>query len=108
MCPFRRSRPFSCNRQHDVNQRLARWILESCDRIQFDDLGLTHEFIGQKLGVRRAGVSEGLAALQAQGLIDSGRKSIKIADVDGLKGVACECYEVIRNEYDRLLGIHAS
>lgn len=100
------SQNVACNRQHDVNQRLARWILESCDRIRSDDLALTHEFIGQMLGIRRAGVSESLAALQAKGLIDSGRKSIKVVDLEGLKDVACECYEVIRNEYDRLLGIH--
>jgi CRP-like cAMP-binding protein len=99
------SQNVACNRQHDINQRLARWLLESCDRIQSDDIPLTHDFIGQMLGVRRAGVGEGLAILQAKGLVDSGRKSIKITDLAGLKGAACECYEVIRDEYDRLLGI---
>jgi hypothetical protein len=58
------------------------------------------------LGVRRSGVGDGLAALQAQGLIESGRKSVRITNLAGLEGVACECYEVIRDEYDRLLGIH--
>ena len=102
------SQNVACNRQHDLNQRLARWLLESCDRIQSNDVGLTHEFISQMLGVRRAGVGDGLAALQAQGLIEGSRKSIKITDLEGLKGVACECYEVIRDEYDRLLGIRKS
>jgi len=100
------SQNVACNRQHDLNQRLARWLLESCDRIQSDDVGLTQEFISQMLGVRRSGVGDGLAALQAKGLIESGRKSVKIANLAGLKGVACECYQVIRDEYDRLLGIH--
>jgi len=98
------SQNVACNRQHDLTQRLARWLLESRARLHSDDLHLTHEFVSQMLGVRRAGVSEGLAALQERGVIESGRKSIKIVDIKGIMEASCECYEVIREEYDRLLG----
>jgi CRP-like cAMP-binding protein len=98
------SQNVACNRQHDVNQRVARWLLESCDRLQSDHVPLTHEFIGEMLGVRRAGVSEALALIQDSGLIKSGRKSITILNMQGLNAASCECFAVIRDEYDRLLG----
>lgn len=99
------SQNVACNRQHDVNQRLARWLLESRDRIQSENLGLSHEFISQMLGVRRAGVTEAAGRLQERGLIQYGRKTIRIIDSPGLEAASCECYAVIRDEYDRLLGV---
>lgn len=100
------SQNVACNRQHGIKARLARWLMESRDRLQSDELVLTHEFISQMLGVRRPGVSEALQGLHAEGLVDCSRKSIKLINTDGLLEVACECYEVIRDEYDRLLGPH--
>lgn len=98
------SQNVACNRQHDLHQRLCRWLLEARDRLQSDEVPLTHEFIGEMLGVRRAGVSEALSAIQESGIVKSGRKSIKITDPEGLQAASCECYKVILEEYDRLLG----
>jgi CRP-like cAMP-binding protein len=98
------SQNVACNRQHNVGQRLARWLLESRDRVPSDDLGLSQEFIGQMLGTSRPVVSEAAGRLQAQGLIRYGRKAIKIIDSPGLEAASCECYGVIRDEYNRLLG----
>lgn len=100
------SQNVACNRQHNINERLARWFLESRDRLQSDEVGLTHEFISQMLGVRRAGVTEALQALEDQDVLDRSRKSIKLIDVEGLLAISCECYQVIRDEYDRLLSQH--
>ncbi|MDB5351325.1 MAG: cyclic nucleotide-binding protein [Planctomycetota bacterium] len=98
------SQNVACNRRHSVSQRLARWLLESRDGIQSEDLSLTQEFIGQMLGSPRPVVSEAAARLQESGLIRYGRKAIRIVDSPGLEAVSCECYRVIRDEYDRLLG----
>lgn len=97
------SQNVGCNRMHNIEQRLARWMLECRDRLRSDDLSLTHEFIGQMLGVRRAGVSETAGRLQERGLIKYGRKTIKVVDGPGLERASCECYRVLRGEYDRLL-----
>jgi CRP-like cAMP-binding protein len=99
------SQNVACNRQHDIRQRLARWLLECRDRIQSDDFRLTHEFISQMLGVRRAGISEAASALQKDGLIEYGQKAIRITDAERLKEGSCECYGVLRDEYNRLLGV---
>jgi CRP-like cAMP-binding protein len=98
------SQNVACNRLHDVHQRLARWLLESRERIQSDELRLTHQFLGEMLGVRRATVSELARPFRDSGAIEWGRNSIQIIDVEKLKQTSCECYEVIRNESDRLLG----
>jgi CRP-like cAMP-binding protein len=98
------SQNVACNRAHTVDQRLARWLLECRDRLGTDDLALPQEFVGQMLGVRRAGVSEAAAGLQARGLIEHGRKKFRVTDPEGLGKVACECFRVLREEYDRLLG----
>lgn len=97
-----------CNRAHDVNQRYARWLLEVRTRTFSDDLHITQEFISQMLGVRRPTVSVIATALQEQGLITVVRGVTRILDVDALKDVACECYQVLQDEYDRLLGPHLS
>ena len=99
------SQNVACNRLHLTKQRLARWMLECRDRLGTDDLSLTHEFIGQMLGVRRAGVTEAAGELQRRGLIKYGRKELRIVDAAGLEQVSCECFRVIRDEYDRLLGM---
>jgi len=97
------SQNVACNRLHSIEQRLARWMLECRDRLGTYDLGLSHEFIAQMLGVRRAGVSEAASRIQKRGLIEYGRKKLKIVDAEGVERVSCECFRVIREEYDRLL-----
>jgi CRP-like cAMP-binding protein len=99
------SQNVACNRLHVTEQRLARWILECRDRLGMDDVSMTHEFIGQMLGVRRAGVTEAAGALQERGLIEYGRKKLRVVDAPGLQKASCECFQVIRDEYDRLLGL---
>ena len=93
----------ACNRLHPVEQRCARWLLATRDRVEGDDLELTHEFLSQMLGVRRASVSDTLAVLQRAGLVSTRRGIISIEDPAGLRDAACECYEVVREEYDLLL-----
>lgn len=97
------SQNVACNRVHTIEQRLARWLLEVRDRLGTEDLSLSHEFVSQMLGVRRAGISETAAALQDKGLIEYGRKNLRIINSPGLERVACECFKVLRQEYDRLL-----
>jgi len=94
----------ACNRLHTLEQRYARWLLESRDRIGSDDLRLTHEFLSAMLGVRRAGITEVSGAFQALGLITHRRGLTRIVDGRALEAVSCECYTVVREEYDRLLG----
>lgn len=97
------SQNVACNRYHGVNQRLARWLLEARDRLESEDMALTQEFIGQMLGNARPVVSAAAAHLQDLGLIRYGRKAIQIIDSKGLEAVSCECFAVVRDEYDRLL-----
>jgi CRP-like cAMP-binding protein len=94
----------ACNRLHPIDRRLARWLLECRDRLRSDDLAITHEFLAEMLGVRRAGVSETVAKLEQQGLVRGGRKRVRIVNTAGLEAASCECYRVTREEYDRLLG----
>jgi CRP-like cAMP-binding protein len=98
------SQNVACNRLHQIKRRLARWLLECRERLQADDVAITHEFLGQMLGVRRAGVTETAADLQNRGLIRCGRKQVRILNAPGLEAASCECYRVLRDEYDRLLG----
>lgn len=79
-------------------------MLECRDRLKTDDLSMTHEFISEMLGVRRAGISEATAALQQRNLIMSSRGTLRVTDGAGLEAASCECFRVILNEYDRLLG----
>jgi CRP-like cAMP-binding protein len=94
----------ACNRLHPFEGRLARWLLMTSDRAQSDTLPLTQEFLSIMLGVRRAGVTEACGVLASQGLIEKARGRIRISDSRGLQDASCECYEIVRNEYDRLLG----
>ena len=92
-----------CNRHHSLDQQLCRWLLLSLDRLACDDLVMTQELIANMLGVRREGVTEAARALQAAGLISYRRGHITVLDRPGLQRRACECYAVVKKEYDRLL-----
>jgi CRP-like cAMP-binding protein len=92
-----------CNRHHTVDQQLCRWLLLSLDRLPGDELTMTQELIANMLGVRREGVTEAAGKLQAQGLIQYRRGHIKIVDRAGLEARVCECYAVVKKEYERLL-----
>ncbi len=98
------SQNVGCNRLHNVEQRFARWLLEVYDRIQTMDLRLTQEFIGEMLGVQRPTVTDIAKKLEGQGLITVQRGLIRISNLPGLERLACECYTVVKEEYDRLLG----
>ncbi len=93
----------ACNRLHSVEQRCARWLLITHDRVDGDTFGLTHEFLAVMLGVRRAGVSVAAEALQGAGLIRYTRGRITVLDRAGLEAAACECYAAVRAESERLL-----
>jgi CRP-like cAMP-binding protein len=92
-----------CNRHHSVDQQLCRWLLLSLDRLPASDLVMTQELIANMLGVRREGVTEAAGKLQADGLIEYSRGRITVVDRPGLEGRVCECYAVVKTEYDRLL-----
>jgi CRP-like cAMP-binding protein len=94
----------ACNRLHGVEQRYARWLLETRDRIGSDDLRLTHEYIAEMLGVRRASVTDVAGKFAKQSIIAMERGLTRILDTARLEAAACECYAVVRDEYDRLLG----
>lgn len=93
----------ACNRFHSVDKRCARWLLQTHDRVGEDEFGLTQEFLAEMIGVRRASVSTTAAHLRRDGLIQYRRGRIRILDRRGLEQCACECYKIIRAEYDRLL-----
>jgi CRP-like cAMP-binding protein len=92
----------ACNGLHGVAARCCRWLLMTGDRLSSDHIPLTHEFLGQMLGVRRAGVSEVLKPLRDQGLIDYARGSITLLDREELRACACECYGVITDEFNAI------
>jgi CRP-like cAMP-binding protein len=92
-----------CNRHHSVEQQLCRLLLLSLDRLAFSEMTLSHELIAGMLGVRREGVTEAANKLRAAGLIDYGRGRITAFDRPKLEAHACECYEVVKAEYERLL-----
>ncbi len=92
-----------CNRHHSVDQQLCRWLLLSLDRLPSNELNMTQELIANMLGVRREGVTEAAGKLQKSGLIDYRRGHITVLDRPGLEARVCECYEVVRKEFSRLL-----
>ena len=92
-----------CNRHHSVDQQLCRWLLLSLDRLQTNELSMTQELIANMLGVRREGVTEAAGKLQDVGLISYQRGWIKVLDRPGLEARSCECYQVVKTEFDRLL-----
>jgi CRP-like cAMP-binding protein len=93
----------ACNRLHTLDQRLARWLLTTHDRISESKLPLTQEFLSRMLGVRRAGVSVAANSLRQQGVIDYHRGDIVIVDRPGVEGLSCECYKIVKQEYDDYL-----
>ena len=92
-----------CNRHHTVDQQLCRWLLLSLDRLPGNELVVTQELIANMLGVRREGVTEAAVALQRAGLISYRRGHITVLDRPGLEQRSCECYAVVKAEYDRLM-----
>lgn len=92
-----------CNRHHSLDQQLCRWLLLSLDRLHGNELVMTQELIANMLGVRREGVTEGALKLQRAGLIRYSRGHITVLDRSGLESRSCECYAVVKKEYDRLL-----
>lgn len=94
----------ACNALHSVEERCSRWLLLTHDRVHSDSFPLTQEFLAQMLGVRRASVTLAAGALQSAGLIRYRRGQMEIVDRQGLENVSCECYRVLRDEFDRLLG----
>ena len=92
-----------CNRQHSVDQQLCRWLLLSLDRFQSNELSMTQELIANMLGVRREGVTEVAGKLQKAGLIRYLRGRITVLDRPGVEALSCECYQVVKTEFDRLL-----
>jgi len=92
-----------CNRHHSLDQQLCRWLLLSLDRLEGNELVMTQELIANMLGVRRGGVTEGALKLQEAGIIRYARGRITVLDRQGLEKRTCECYAVVKKEYDRLL-----
>ncbi len=92
-----------CNRHHSLDQQLCRWLLLSLDRLSGTELVMTQELIANMLGVRREGVTESATKLQKAGLIKYSRGRITVLDRPGLEARSCECYGVVKKEYDRLL-----
>jgi CRP-like cAMP-binding protein len=92
-----------CNRHHSVEQQLCRWLLLSLDRLSANELNMTQELIANMLGVRREGVTEAAGKLQRDGLIEYSRGHIKVLDRPRLEERVCECYQVVKTEFDRLL-----
>jgi CRP-like cAMP-binding protein len=93
----------ACNRLHPISERLARWLLMSNDRCVCEDLPFTQEFLSLMLGVRRAGVTEAALILQTEECIRYTRGHIRITDKQALKDYTCDCYAVIKEEFDRLI-----
>ncbi|MFL5494264.1 MAG: Crp/Fnr family transcriptional regulator [Gemmatimonadales bacterium] len=99
------SQSTACNRLHSAEQRLARWLLICCDRTGSNDLAMTHEIMAIMLGVRRATVTETAGMLQRRGMIRYRRGLVSVLDRAGLEATACECYDIVRKEFERLLGV---
>jgi CRP-like cAMP-binding protein len=97
------SQAAACNRLHSNEERLSRWLLMSHDRVGTETFPITHEFLGQMLGSRRATVTLSAGILQAAGLIRYHRGRVTIVDRDGLESVSCECYGVIKAALDRVI-----
>jgi CRP-like cAMP-binding protein len=95
----------ACNRLHAAEERLARWLLICRDRVGRDDIPITHETMAVMLGVRRATVTEAAGSLQRDGLIRYRRGVVSIVDRPRLEVACCECYGIVREEFDRLLGV---
>lgn len=98
------SQTAACNRFHEAEQRLARWLLMTRDRVGSDAFPLTHKFLAHMLGLRREGVSEAASALKQRNLINYSRGKMVIMDVRGLKKASCSCYQTVKTVFDRAQG----
>ncbi|NJK48291.1 Crp/Fnr family transcriptional regulator [Candidatus Gracilibacteria bacterium] len=94
----------ACNRIHTIEERFCRWILMTRDRVPGDTFPLTHEFLGQMLGVRRASVTEVAMRIQHAGLILYKYGKMTVLDREGLESASCECYQIVKREFERLVG----
>jgi CRP-like cAMP-binding protein len=95
------SQTAACNRFHEAEPRLARWLLMTRDRVQSNEFSLTHEFLAHMLGLRREGVTEAATALKRRNLINYRRGKIEVLDVKRLKASSCSCYQIVKAVYDR-------
>lgn len=102
------SQSVACNHLHSIEDRMCRWLLTCHDRVGADDFPLSHEFLAQMLAVRRPSVTIAAGSLQKAGLITYRRGHVTIVDRPALEAGACECYGVVRHQYDRLLGTRAA
>ena len=93
-----------CNRLHTIQQQLCRWLLINHDQLPADTLVMTHDLIANMLGVRREGVTQAAGHLQEMGYIRYARGTVTILDRKGLEKICCECYQVVADEYDRMMG----
>jgi len=98
------SQTAACNRFHEADARLARWLLMTRDRVESDEFRLTHEFLAHMLGLRREGVTEAASALKERNVIDYTRGEIRILDVGGLKASSCSCYQRVKTVFERAQG----
>jgi DNA-binding transcriptional regulator YhcF (GntR family) len=97
------SQTAACNRHHSLVQQLCRWLLLTLDRIPTNELIMTQELVASMLGVRREGVTEAAGKLQQAGVISYRRGHITVVDREGLESQVCECYQVVKDEFSRLL-----
>jgi CRP-like cAMP-binding protein len=93
-----------CNRLHPMDERCVRWLLMCHDRVGATTFPLTHDYVARMLGVRRASVTVALGVLRAAGIIDYQHGAISILDRAALEASSCQCYSIVRHEYERLLG----
>jgi len=98
------SQTAACNRFHEAEARLARWLLMTRDRVASNEFRLTHEFLAHMLGLRREGVTEAASVLKERNLIDYTRGKIRILDARGLKSASCSCYQIVKTVFDRAQG----
>ena len=96
------SQTAACNRFHEAEPRLARWLLMTRDRVMSDEFPLTHEFLAHMLGLRREGVTEAASAFKRRGLIQYQRGKIQILNLRGLKAAACSCYQTVQTAFMRV------
>ena len=95
------SQTAACNRFHEAEARLARWLMMTRERVGSNEFPMTHEFLAHMLGVRRGGVTEAASALKSRGLIDYHRGKIEILDAKALAGASCSCYQAVKAAFDR-------
>jgi CRP-like cAMP-binding protein len=98
------SQTAACNRFHEVEPRLARWLLMTRDRVRSDEFPLTHEFLAHMLGMRREGVTEAASLFKRRRLINYRRGKIQILDLKGLKAASCSCYQIVQTAFKRVQG----